>query len=88
MMSGGRKFLASVLVLACGLAIALIKGDLGPNTLNLLQTVYLGFICGNSAEHLTDMVRNISATKLEAAKLGTNTTPPQKKAKKHADDSD
>jgi hypothetical protein len=61
--TSGRKAIVTILILAAGLAVALIKGDLPHNLLSLLEVIFAGFVSGNAVEHLAKM----SAARQQAA---------------------
>jgi hypothetical protein len=69
--TSGRKVLVTVLILAAGLAVALIKGDLPHNLLALLEVIFAGFVSGNAVEHLA----RISEARQKAASSGA--LPPE-----------
>lgn len=48
---GGRKLIMAIVVLAIGLAIVFIKGDVPGNFSTLLQVLFGAFVAGNVGEH-------------------------------------
>lgn len=50
-LAGSRKLVMAGVVLAIGLGVVLIRGDLPTNLLNLLEVVFGGFVLGNVAGH-------------------------------------
>ena len=87
MKSGGRKVFGSLLVLGCGVLITGMKGDVPPNFLQLLQTVYLAFIVGNGTEHLTAMIKGISEARASIKKLElTSHSEDEHEEEAHDDD--
>ncbi len=53
---GKRKLLVFGIILVVGIAIALYKGDIPSNLLQLLEVVFTGFMAGNVAGHALDAV--------------------------------
>lgn len=49
-----RKVMAGLLILLVGVGITLIKGDIPPNLLSLLQVIYGTFVLGNVGQHAAD----------------------------------
>lgn len=48
---GGRKLVAAAVVLVVGAGAVILKGDIPPNMLQLLQTLFGALVLGNVAEH-------------------------------------
>ena len=53
---GGRKVLAATIVMALAVGAVLLKGDVPPNFLQLLQVVFGAFVLGNGIEHVAGAV--------------------------------
>ena len=53
---GGRKILAAIVVMALAVGAVLLKGDVPPNFLQLLQVVFGAFVLGNGIEHVAGAV--------------------------------
>ncbi len=51
-----RKVLSGLLLLIVGLVVTYIKGDIPVNLLSLMQWIYLTFVAGNAAQHISDAV--------------------------------
>lgn len=54
-MVGLRKIITAFILLLVGLGIVIYKGDIPPNFLTLLQTIFGAFVVGNAFEHYTIM---------------------------------
>lgn len=50
-----RKIIAGLVLLGAGLGITYYKGDIPPNLMGLMQSLYYGFVAGNAFEHYTIM---------------------------------
>lgn len=48
---GGRKLIGGILVIAVGLVVTLLKGDVPHAFGELLEVVFGAFVIGNAAEH-------------------------------------
>lgn len=53
-----RKIISGAILLASGLAVTYWKGDIPPNLLSLMQTLFYAFVLGNGFEHYTDIIKN------------------------------
>jgi hypothetical protein len=51
---GGRKVLAVIIMLVLGVGAVLLKDDVPPNFLNLLQFLFGAFVVGNAVEHASN----------------------------------
>jgi hypothetical protein len=51
-----RKLLSGAVILATGLFITYLNGDIPPNLLNLMETLYGAFVLGNAFEHTSKAV--------------------------------
>jgi hypothetical protein len=49
---GGRKVAGALLVIAIGVGVVFLKGDIPPNLMALLQVVFGAFVAGNAVEHM------------------------------------
>lgn len=49
-----RKVLSGLLILAVGIVTVLIKGDIPPNFLSLLQWTYGSFVLGNGVQYVAN----------------------------------
>lgn len=65
---GGRKMVAAVLIVAIGVSIAFVKGDVPSNLLQLLEVVFGVFVTANT-------VNTASSHSLEKAKALTPISP-------------
>jgi hypothetical protein len=70
-MIGGRKVLAALVVLIVGIGVVLMKGDIPPNLLSLMQVVFAAFVAGNGVEHVAGAYAETKAPMVETA-----ATPP------------
>lgn len=66
---GGRKILATIVVLAVGIGATIFKGDVPPNLLTLLQFAAGFFVAGNAVEHVASAMKAPEAA-------GVAETPP------------
>jgi hypothetical protein len=72
---GGRKVLAAAIVMALAVGAVLLKGDVPPNFLQLLQVVFGAFVLGNGIEHVAGAVGSKAATSSEVVdQFGTVVT--------------
>ncbi len=53
-MFGTRKIISGIVLLAVGLGVVYLKGDIPPNLLSLMQILYGAFVLGNAFEHYTE----------------------------------
>lgn len=53
MKKGSRKVITGLIILLCGIGSLLLKGDVPPGFLTLLQTIFAAFVVGNAAEHIS-----------------------------------
>lgn len=51
---GGRKLVVSIMVMATGIGITAVKGDIPPNLLQLLEVVLGAFVSGNILAQVFD----------------------------------
>lgn len=51
---GGRKVIVGIVVLAIGVTMVLVKGDITANLLQLLEVVFGAFVVGNVGEHIVN----------------------------------
>lgn len=58
-----RKLIVSGVVLVVGVVVALLKGDIPSNLLQLLEVVFGGFIVGNVAGHALGVSADTAALK-------------------------
>lgn len=54
-----RKIISGAVLLAVGLAVTCVKGDVPPNFLALLQWIYVSFVAGNAMEHYTNTKKDV-----------------------------
>lgn len=69
---GGRKIVAALVILAVGVAVVIMKGDIPANLLSLLQVVFGAFVIGNGVEH----VANAVTARAEAAQVAPQEAAP------------
>lgn len=58
---GGRKVVATVVVLIVGVGAVALKGDVPPNLLTLLQFAAGFFVAGNAVEHIAGAIKSPEA---------------------------
>ncbi len=58
-MFGARKVISGLVLLIVGVGIVILKGDIPPNLLSLMQLLYAAFVVGNIGEHVTTAYTNI-----------------------------
>lgn len=63
---GGRKVVATLLVLGIGTAIALYRGDVPGNLMQLLEVVFGAFVAGNGIEHMARAHRDVGCSRTTA----------------------
>lgn len=66
---GIRKILVGLVILATGITITVLRNDIPPNLLQLLQVIFGGFIVGNVGEHVVGAVRAGAAAKVDVAQI-------------------
>jgi hypothetical protein len=52
-----RKIISGTALLVVGVGITLVKGDIPPNLLALMESLYIAFVAGNGVEHYVNMKR-------------------------------
>lgn len=52
-----RKIIAAAVLLISGLMVTYWKGDIPPNLLSLMQTLFYAFVAGNGFEHYMEVVK-------------------------------
>jgi hypothetical protein len=55
-----RKIIAGATLLLVGIGITIIKGDIPPNLLSLMQLLYGTFVLGNAFQHATETYASIN----------------------------
>lgn len=58
---GGRKVVVAIVVTLIGVGAVFLKGDVPPNFLSLLQTVFGAFVAGNMFAHYTEAKKVVGA---------------------------
>lgn len=53
-----RKIITGAILLVSGLLVTYWKGDIPPNLLSLMQTLFFAFVAGNGWEHYMEVVKN------------------------------
>lgn len=74
-LDGFRKIIVGILILGIGVAIAVLKNDIPPNLLQLLQVIFGGFIVGNVGEHIAGTVSAKAGASVEVARIQADSEP-------------
>lgn len=60
-----RKIISAAVLLITGLAVTYTNGDIPPNLLSLMQTLFFAFVCGNGFEHYMEVVKSKAPKQLQ-----------------------
>jgi hypothetical protein len=63
--TGGRKMIAAVMILVLTAVIVIIKGDITPNIVSMLEFLFGALVAGNAVEHVSGAVSARAASKSE-----------------------
>lgn len=74
---GGRKVAVAAVALVVGIGATLLRGDIPPNLLELIQVLFGAFIVGNGVEHVAGAIAEGKANAQPAEAPQVDLTPVQ-----------